>query len=343
MALNAPPSEAPPKARTVPLAWFVVGILIAAGIAVAGSAAYVALKPAASSPGGPSSITLTDDLGRNVTVPYDPARVVVLGPSIMDSMVALGLRAHVVGVDCYAPNLGGLSDDYSSDQIADWNLSGSMCVETEPAFAYEALLNLTPTLVLATTIVSVAAVEEISTTYHLPVVLLQPPTVSGILVDVSLLGRIFGVGTAAAALNAQLTAELAVSAALVSNYSTTFPPVLVTYDVDSNGYWTYGPGTFGESLIELAGASSISANATLAYPELAGETVLADDPSYVVYGTGFGLNLSTYAAAPFWSSLSAVKDGNVSGLDSNWITEPDPAMILSGLPALIALFHPSHS
>jgi iron complex transport system substrate-binding protein len=331
-------SQIPPR-RTVPLAWFVVGMIVAAGVSVAGIAAYYAARPG--TPSGP--LTVTDDLGRRDTVPTDPSRIVVLGPSIMDSIYRLGLRSHVVGVDCYAPSLGGLSSDYSSDQVALWNLSSSMCVETGPTFDVEQLLALAPQLVLASTIVSVAAVEEISQTYHIPVVMLQPATLAGVALDDELLGEIFEVTSTSASLVAALQSALYDATSLQDNLTmngTPFPTVLVTYSVDTNGYWTFGPGTFGQSLIELASGASISANSTLPYPELSGEQVLASDPEYLVYGTGFGLNQSTFSGGPFWSQLSATQDGRAVGLDSNYFTEPDPTMILVGLPQLIAILHP---
>jgi len=335
MSLNG--SSAVPPRRMVPLTWLVVVILVVSGIGIASAAVYFATTASGTTSG---NLTITDDLGHRVTLPYDPARVVVLGPNIMDSMYRLGLRSHVVGVDCYAPAFGGLSADYSPDQIALWNLSSSMCIQAEPTFDFEALLAATPQVVLAATFVPAAALQEITDTFHIPVVVLQPPTLSGIEIDVSLLARIFGVTAGANALNTQLATELYNATAVVANASS-FPTVLVTYYVDSNGYWTFGPGTFGQSLIELAGGSSIAANATFEYPELSGEQVLVANPHYLVYATGFGLNESAYTSAPFWGQLSAVQSGNLTGMDSNWLTEADPTMILSGLPALLAFFHPS--
>ena len=96
-----------------------------------------------------------------MTVPYDPQRVVVLSPSIMDTMFRLGLRQHVVGVDCYAATDGGLSSDYSPDQVALWSLDSSMCVQVGPTFVPSMLVALSPQLVLASTIVSFTAVQEI--------------------------------------------------------------------------------------------------------------------------------------------------------------------------------------
>ena len=338
MSLSDPSSPPSPTPRTISVTWVVVIVLVVAGVAIAATAAAYALIGTSPS-GSPGSIHLTDDLGRSVTVPYDPSRVVVLSPSIMDIVYRLGLRSHVVGVDCYAPlGSSGLDEDYSPDQIALWGLNASMCVQVGPTFAPETLVALSPTLVLASTIVSVAAVEQITNQLGIPVVMLQPPTLSGILVDDDLVAEIFGVQTTASTLNAQLATALYAATNLTSN-EYVLPTVLVTYSVDSNGYWTFGPGTFGQSLIEICGGSSIGANSTTPYPELSPAQVLVDEPQYIVYGTGFGLNESTYAAGPDWSQFTAVQNGNVTGIDSNWLTEPDPSMILSGIPALQKVFY----
>ena len=176
--------------------------------------------------------------------------------------------------------------------------------------------------------------------------MLQPSTLSGVIADEQLLGQVFNVPSSAASLINSLEATLTQAAELQSHLGangTSFPTVLVTYSTDSNGYWTFGPGTFGDSLIRSASGQSISGNATLAYPELSGEQVLASDPEYLVYGTGFGLNESSYTSAPFWSQLSATQNGRTTGMDSNYFTEPDPTMILVGLPELVGILHPGAS
>lgn len=330
------PTDRSPIGRTVSITWVIVLVLVVAGGSVVGTAAYFARN--ASSPA--HSLRIADDLGRTVTVPVDPARVAVLSPSIMDIVYRLGMRSHVVAVDCYAAADGGVSDDYSPNQIALWNLSAPMCVQVGPEFAPETLVNLTPQLILASTIDPLAGVEAIASLLGVPVVVLQPPTLSGVLVDDDLIGEIFGVQTAANALNAQLSSELFNATNVSGAALGPLPTVLVTYSVDSGGYWTFGPGTFGLSLIEISGGVSISANASMPYPELTSAQVLLDNPQYIVFGTGFGLNESTYAGGPDWSQFAAVRAGNVTGIDSNLLTEPDPTMILTGLPTLLNALHP---
>jgi iron complex transport system substrate-binding protein len=325
----------------VPVAVVVVAILVVCGLTVTATAAYFELKPTSASPG---TVTVTDDLGRTVAVPADPTRVAVLSPSITDSMVDLGLRDRIVAVDCYAGAFGGLTADYTASQIAQWNLTSSMCVQAAPQLSIEQLLNATPDLVLVSTIVSESAIEEVSTTYHLPVLVLQPSTLGGIIVDVELLAQVFHVGAPAESLVAALQTHLAQAASVGANLSangTALPTVMLTYYADSAGYWTYGPGTFGDSLISLVSAVSISAGQTLPYPEMSGPQVLVANPWGIIYAVGFGVNLTIFQQAPYWSSLSAVGADRVWGMDSTLLTEADPTMILEGIPQLLGLLHPT--
>ncbi|MCI4319849.1 MAG: ABC transporter substrate-binding protein [Thermoplasmata archaeon] len=347
MSLNTTSNSPPRSGRQVSLALVAVLVLVVAGAAIGATAAYFELKP---TPGtsSPNHVTVTDDLGRTVMAPWNPTRVVALSPSIVDSMVRLGLRDHLVGVDCSSPAFGGLSADYDASQTAAWHLSSAMCVQTAPLDS-EAMVNLSPELVLASTIVSISAVQEITSTLHIPVLMLQPVSVTSIVTDVQLLMSLFPTGTAGPSLVTAMERELGNVSTLDANLSANdalLPSVLLTYAVNPSGstapgYWTFGPSTFGQSLVELAGGSSISANVTIPWPELSGEQVLLANPSLIVYGTGFGLDLAQYAQGPDWSSLVAVQSSHDYAIDSTLITEPGPTTVLVGLPALIGILHPS--
>lgn len=335
MSLNPPPAPPLPPPVRASIAWLLALGLVGAAAATIVGASVIGFG------GGPSGpLSVTDDVGRSVNFTPDPKRVVALGPNIVDILYRLGLRSHLVGVDCYnGTTAGALASDYTPAQIAAWDLSPSMCVEAYP-FVPSTLANLTPDFVFASTIVSLSAVEQTSNELGIPMVVVQPATPEGILLDDLTVGTVFQVPTEAAALNAQLTTTL-YNASVLTASAPSFPTVLVTYSVDANGYWTYGPGSFGESLVELAGGAGIGATASTAYPELSPAVVLADQPQWIVYATGFGLDLSSYQGAPYWSSLSAVQAGNLTGLDSTLLTEPGPTMILVGLPALLAVLHPA--
>ena len=65
-----------------------------------------------------AQITVTDDLGRTVTLPRPAQRVVSLAPSITESLFAIGAGAQVAGVTAYCnyppaaalkPRIGGMT------------------------------------------------------------------------------------------------------------------------------------------------------------------------------------------------------------------------------------------
>lgn len=342
MSLNSDSGGPPIRRAAFPLTLILVVVLVVAGASIAGTAAYFELTQSRAPSGGPGTTAVIDDYGRQVTAPTDPARVVVLGPNIVDSMVRLGLRADIVGVDCSAASYGGLLGDYTTNQTINWSLSPGLCIQAFPSLNTEELLNDSPQLILATSFVSESAVNEFSVTYHVPVVWLVPTTLDGIVADLHLLAQIFPAASGSAALEAALKITLADAnqalANLTSNASAVIPSVLLTYYVDPvAGYYTYGPATFGDSLLVLAGGRSIAANSSVPYPVLPGSEVLADNPSVVIYGVGpLGSPYSAYAQGPNWGQLTATK----VPMDVTLFTEADPTMILLGLAELTHALHP---
>ncbi len=347
MSLSGVPQVEPSPRRTVPLTLLVVAVLVAIGVAVAGTAAVLELRPASSATGA-GTVTVTDDLGRAVTAPADPSRVVVLGPNVMDTVYRLGLRSHVVGIDCSNASLGGVLGDYTPNQTAQWNLTGSLCIVAYPQLSVEELLSRSPQVVLAATVISLGVLEGLTSTYGIPVIVLSPSTLGGVVYDVQLLAKVFGIGTPADRLVTLLQQALAGAQQFLTNLTnngSSLRTVMMTYYVipagsPSAGYFTFGSGSFGESLIELSGGVNIAANSTQPAPELSGSQVFAANPGVVVYGTGFGVDLPQYEQAPDWSSIPAVQHGNMTGVDVTIMTEVDPTMVLS-LHLFRHIFYPA--
>jgi iron complex transport system substrate-binding protein len=354
MTLNASP-DARPASRIAP-AVFVVAMLVVAGVAIATTAAYFELhpvhtttpaattQPPAPTPQnnttkpnptkGPTQETIVDDLGRRVTVPLNASRVVVLAPSILDIVYRLGLRADVVGLGC-APTEYGLLSSFSPNQTSLWGLTPSMCISDFPTLDDQAIANDSPGLVLASTITSAADVTELTGTYGLPVVLLAPSGLQGIVGDVALVASMYPDNAKAVPLEIALAGTLTNASALDTNLSDNgdpIPSVLLSYYFDSGGYYTYGPGTFGESMIELAGGSNVAGSAPLTYFEMNATVVLNDEPAVVIYGTSWndpqlvsGETVGNWTGAPYWSQLN----GSLHAIDVTVITEADPTMIFA--------------
>lgn len=330
----------------VPTTLLVVVALVAAGLGAVVSAVYFGSMATAS--GGPHDITVVDDLARSVTAPQDPSRIVVLAPSVMDLVFRLGLRDRVVGVGCTTSLVGGIQNEYSPNQTTLWGLNASLCVADYPSVDTEQVAELDPGLVLASTLTSRNDADTLNQTYHLPVVFLAPRTLDGIVGDVGLLERLFP-STEARATDLEAALELSLYNATTfdSNLSTnnvSIPSVFLTYGFYGGSYYTYGPGTFGDSLIDIAGGSSLSAGVPLQYYGLNASVVLADQPTVILYGTSWndpylvaGQTPSVWASeAPYWSQLNGTK----IPVDVTLLTEADPTMVLA-LPIFLHDLHPT--
>lgn len=342
MSLNSLPPKRPPRS-SVSLTLAVVVLLVVAGVAVAGTAAYYELNPKSPSP-GPNSVTVVDDLGRTVVAPIDPTRVVVLAPSIMDIVYRLGLRSDVVAVGCTPSIVGGILDEYSFNQTVLWNLTNSDCVTDFPSLNTEGVAALSAQLVLASTLTSAQDVATLTQTYGIPVVLLAPSTLEGVVGDVRIVSSIFPeAATTATALVSNLAQSLSNASAYVQNLSEsgfTSPSVLLTYYFDSGGYYSYSAGSFGDSLISFAGGTNVAAGIAVVYGEVNASYVFDQQPDLIIYPTSWNdpylVDDETPAvwngSAPYWSQLAGAK----VGVDVTILTEADPTMILA-LPALQAI------
>jgi ABC-type Fe3+-hydroxamate transport system substrate-binding protein len=344
MALTLPPASDPgtsPPALQVSLAVLAAIVVVAAAVSVGGTAAYFDLRPNST-----TGTVVVDDLGRKVVVPPDPDRLVVLAPSVMDIVYRLGLRGSVVGVGCTASEAGGIFNEYSPNQTALWSLTNASCVPDFPALDTGDVALLAPQVVLATTITSALAVDQLTSTYGIPVLVLAPSTLEGIVGDVRLLAQVFPEAQpAATVLEGELGDALANASAWDANFSendVSFPTVLLSYYFDPGGYYTYGPGSFGDSLIALAGGDNLGASVPLLYAEMNATVALVDQPRIILYGTSndtylvLGETPSLWPSAPYWSQLT----GQKIAVDVTLLTEPDPTMILF-LPALMHWLHPT--
>jgi len=345
MSLNTPSPGRP----SVPLTLVVVAVLLTAGVAVAGTAIYYSLRPGPSAlaPGlGPNRTTVVDDLGRTVRVPVNATRVVVLAPSIMDLVYRLGLRDRVVGVGCTLDELGGIENEYSPNQTALWNLTSSMCITDYPSLDTSGVALLEPQLVLASTITSAGDVQTLVQTYGLPVVLIAPSSMQGVIGDVRLMAEMFPTASGAAT---SLESELAETLTNASTFdegltANSTPSAFLTYGFYAGTYYGFGDGTFGDSIINLAGGASISSSSPIPYPSLNASAVLLDQPQVILFGTSWndpylvvGQTPSVWnSTAPYWSQLNGTK----IAIDVTIVTEADPTMILA-LPWFTYYLHPT--
>ncbi len=296
--------------------WAVIGVTLAAVVGFTGGYFVGAFEEQ-----GTKAFTIVDDYGRAVTIDGIPQRIVSVAPTPTEILFAVGAGSQVVGVD-----------DYSDYPAAAANLTkvGSYTLNTE------AIVALHPNLIVASDLVPRLQLDQLSS-QGIPYVIFADRTVEDVFGTIRLAGVITGHAQEADDLATNLSARVDAITAKTLATNITKPTLYIEY----YPMFTYGPGSFGDDLIRLAGATNIAHNATSEYPQITNEFVIAQDPQIIVYTSGVMSQTTnlTIASRPGWENMTAVKDNQIYSIDDNLISRYGPR-IVDGLEQLAAIVHP---
>jgi iron complex transport system substrate-binding protein len=269
-----------------------------------------------------ASRELRDELGREVTLPSDPQRVVCLAPSLTETVYALGLGAAVVGVTTFTdyppearekPSVGGLTDA-----------------------SIERIISLHPDLVLA--MAELNRQETVEELQHLgiPVFVVDPQGLQGIVASIQHVGDALGRSTEARGLLERLEERRLDIVTRVERLARPKILVVIWYDP----VITAGNKSFITDVISAAGAQSVTADIPQAWPQISLEEVLRRSPDWVllVRGGHGGITLEDLKARPGWAQLKAVSDNHVIYMDDQ-IFHPSP-VVFDALEQLAKKLHP---
>ncbi len=267
-----------------------------------------------------ASRVLTDESGRKVTVPDHPHRVICLLPSVTDTVFALGSGDDVVAVSDFTtyppaalkkPSIGSL---------------------VKPSI--ETILSFHPDLVIGTQIPGAAETATQLESVGIPVYLVDPRGLAGILHSVTTIGEALNRAKQAAALNASL--ERRIEAVRMRSAGKPAPRVLVPIWYDP--IITIGKHAFITEIVETAGAKSVTDDLGPDWPQISLEAVIARSPDSLLLIRGGKIDISMLRKLPGWSALPAIQTGKVYYVDSG-IQDPSPVAI-DALEELAKEFHP---
>jgi iron complex transport system substrate-binding protein len=267
-----------------------------------------------------ASRTLQDETGRKVTVPDHPHRVICLVPSVTDAVFALGSGDDVVAVSDYTT--------YPPEALKKPSI-GSL---VNPSI--ETILSFHPDLVLGTNIPGSAETATQLEAVGIPVYLVDPHGLPGILRSVESLGAALNRAPQADALNASLSRR--VEAVKARTAGKPAPRVLVPVWYDP--IITIGKQAFITEIIEAAGAKSVTDDLIPDWPQISMEAVIARAPGALLLIRGGKVTIDALQNRPGWSSLTAVQKNKVYYVD-NGIQVPSPVAI-DALEELAKEFHP---
>ena len=267
-----------------------------------------------------ASRIVTDETGRQVTVPDHPHRVVCLVPSVTDTVFALGLGDDVVAVSDYTT--------YPPEALKKPSI-GSL---VKPSI--ETILSFHPDLVLGTSIPGSTETAAQLQTVGIPVYFVDPHGLAGILQSVTNVGQALNRVPQAAALNASLARRIEAVKARTADKPK--PRVLVPVWYDP--IVTIGKHAFITEIVEAAGARSVTDDLIPDWPQISMETVIARSPDALLLIRGGKISIDMLQNRPGWSSLPVIQAGKVYYVDSG-IQDPSPVAI-NALEELAREFHP---
>ena len=282
--------------------------------------------PAATATAAP--ISLTDSLGRQVTLAGPARHVVSLAASNTEILFALGAGSAVAGRDDYS--------DYPAQATQIPSIGNE-----SPHVNAEAVVALHPDLVLAAGITSPDDVAQLA---HLGLTVYatsNAANLNDIYNDVRAVGKLVGFSDTAATLVTSMQGRLEAVKTKAANVA---QRPIVFYELDATDPakpWTAGPGSFVDQLLTLAGGTNAGNIAKDKYAQLSLEQLVSQNPDIIVLGSATfgGQTPQLVAARPGWQSIKAVQNHAVYTFDDNLISRPGPR-IVDGLEKLAALIHP---
>jgi iron complex transport system substrate-binding protein len=310
--------------RKFALAWLSLVLIILCCVSCRGASAVdsIAVNPTAQ-----ASISLTDGLGRSVTISVPVRSVVSLAASNTEILFAIGAGAQVIGRDSFS--------DYPAAAKSVQDIGGSM-----GKYDTEAIVALHPDLVLAGEINTpelVNALEQLGlTVYYLP----NPVTLEGMYGNLETVGQLTGHNVEAVKLVDSLERRVAAVDAKISPLS--YGPT-VYYELDATDPakpFTAGSGTFVDLLISRAGGINIGRSLKSQWAQISLEQLVMDNPNIIVLGdSAYGVTFDSLKQRAGWAGLAAIQNGQVFPFDDNLVSRPGPRLV-DGLEALAKLLHP---
>ena len=277
--------------------------------------AVAACGPASSTPSTSANahfpVTITGTNGASVTINKQPRRIVSLSATATEMLFAINAGGQVVAVDdqsnypANAPmtKLSGFTPNIEA--IASYNPDLVVAVDDTAGLVHGlGALNI-PVLIET-------AAKNFDESYK----------------QIQQLGSATGHVADASALEKKMRTDLA---AIVASIPKATRQLKVYHELDDT-YYSATSATFIGQVYSLLGLKNIAdgANASAGdYPQLSAEYIVSSSPDVIVLADTkcCHQNLSTVAARPGWSSIAAVKTGQVIGVDDDIASRWGPRVL----------------
>ena len=258
---------------------------------------------------------VTDDLGREITVPTKITRVVSLAPSVTENIFAVGAGDRLVGVTTFC--------NYPEEAKAIAKVGDTLTPNMETIIA------LKPDIVFVSTASQIEAFMKTLEANEIAVYVTNPTSLDGVFKNLEQLGDILNTKDKSKRILDELKdREVKVcdrfatcSFADVGGPRVRITPVFV--QISKEPLFTIGQGSFLNYVISEAGGMSVTSNVETAYPKLSKETASALNPEAII------LSDSEDNKEPneVFKNSPAVRNGRVYKVNADILSRPGPRLV----------------
>ena len=286
-------------------------------LAMAASVAGCAAQPASGSASAPASVSApssavsapaaekptTDPSGAEVNIPDEIGSVVVLAPSIAETLVALGCGDLIVGYDAQSVGLEGLPADVPTFDMMQPDMEQLAALKPDVLFVsnmtlydqtnpYQQLIDLGVCVLCVPTANSIATIQE----------------------DIAFIAAAMGKTAEGDTLIADMQAELDRIAAIGA---TVTEKKSVYFEIGAApSMYSFGSGVFLNEMIELIGAENVLADQE-GWLAVEAETIVAADPDVILTNVNYIDDpVAEILGRSGWEGMSAVQNEQVFYIDN---------------------------
>ncbi len=270
-----------------------------------------------------SAKTVVDQLGRKVSLPDDPQRIVSLAPSITEIIFALGREDRLKGVTRFS--------DFPPEAAKLPKVGSYVRLDLEKIVA------LRPDVCFAIKDGNPREIAARLESLGIPVYAVDPKNLESVMKTFFEIGRMLNAVEEAKDIVGRMSSRITRVKSLVANASDS-PRVF--FQIGLSPIVAVGTGTFIHELIVLAGGKNLS-EGPVQYPRFSREQVLALSPEvFIITSMARGASFERVKKEwSQWPDLPAVRNNRIVLVDSNLFDRPSPRLV-DGLELLLKLIHP---
>jgi len=251
-------------------------------------------------------------LGRTVTIPVKPARIISLSTANTEILFALGAGSSIIGVDgCSKRDLKEIIPEL--EEVSEVGEYANLDIEK--------IIALVPDLVLAVPYQK-QAVERLED-LGLPVVILEARSIEAVLNNIKLIGKVVDREEDTSILISNIEQRLKNIAEKTSNLAEAEKPTVLYL---CEPLWVAGCNTVANDLIQKGGGFNIFLDLE-GYKEVDLEAIIVRDPQVIFCVQGYAPTLEYITGETRLEGVAAVRNGRVYGIQAALVDIPGPRII----------------